>query len=68
MLLDLTVARADLTGTKDDLAAARTEVLRHDNTLAELAEVRSRLRFRETLIGWLRWPLARLKSSIRPTG
>jgi DNA repair exonuclease SbcCD ATPase subunit len=67
-LLELTVARADLTGTKDDLAAARTEVLRHDNTLAELAEVRSRLRFRETLIGWLRWPLARLKSSIRPTG
>ena len=62
---DLAAAEADLTAAEADLTAAEVELVRQD---AELAEVRSRLRFRETLVGWLRWPLSRLKSNLRATG
>jgi len=43
-----------------------------ENRLAALeattAELRARLSFRETMVGWLRWPLSRIKATLRAEG
>jgi 2-polyprenyl-3-methyl-5-hydroxy-6-metoxy-1,4-benzoquinol methylase len=74
---DLSAARADLAAalaalgaTRSDLAATRGELAAIDAELvrqrALLAEVQARLAYRETVAGWLRWPLARLRYRLRP--
>jgi len=61
-LAQLAAARAELAATAGSLAAMDAELARQRHALAE---VRSRLEYRETVAGWLRWPLARLKTHRR---
>jgi SAM-dependent methyltransferase len=62
VLAELAAARAELTATGSRLAAIEAELARQRSALSE---VQSRLAYRETLAGWLRWPLARLKTHLR---
>jgi SAM-dependent methyltransferase len=55
---ELAAARESLAGTQAELGQARDEIARQGDALRE---VRARLAFRETAVGWLRWPLARLR-------
>jgi len=59
---DLDHARARLATIEAELSAARAE---HARALNELS---ARLAYRETLTGWLRWPLARLKLRLQAAG
>ena len=64
--IDLAAVRAELGATRGELATAQAvlETARGDllRQHAAMAEVEARLGFRETTIGWLRWPLARLRT------
>jgi ubiquinone/menaquinone biosynthesis C-methylase UbiE len=62
VLAELAAARAELAGTRTSLAAIEAELTRQRSALSE---VQSRLAYRETMAGWLRWPLARLKYHLR---
>ena len=62
---DLGATQAALARTQADLAAARADVARQG---AALAEVAARLAYRETIVGWLRWPLARLRTQLGSGG
>jgi len=59
---EFAAARAKLAATRSSLAAIEAELSRQRGALAE---VQGRLAYRETLAGWLRWPLARLKLHLR---
>jgi SAM-dependent methyltransferase len=61
-LAELAAARAELIATRSSVAAIEVELARQRSVLAE---VQSRLAYRETIAGWLRWPLARLKCHLR---
>jgi SAM-dependent methyltransferase len=56
---ELAHAVTELAAARADIAAARAEATR---LIGTLAEVEARLAFRESWVGWLRWPLARLKA------
>jgi chromosome segregation ATPase len=60
-LAELAATRAELAATRTSLAAIEAELARQRGMLAE---VQSRLAYRETVAGWLRWPLARLKTHL----
>ena len=66
---DLAQMDADLENVKGWYADAEMELAQVQTDLARrngaLADCQSRLAFRETLIGWLRWPLARAKTLLR---
>lgn len=59
---ELATTRAELAGTRTHLAAIEVELTRQRSALFE---AQSRLAYRETLAGWLRWPFARLKYHLR---
>lgn len=65
---ELAQVRADYGDTRSRLAQTAGELTRAQAGLvqqgAALAEVQARLAFRETLVGWLRWPLARLRAQL----
>lgn len=58
-------ARVELASVRAELAGARTDVARQK---AALGEVAARLAFRESWVGWLRWPFARVKPRSRAAG
>jgi SAM-dependent methyltransferase len=62
---ELASARADTAAAQTELAAARGEATR---LLAILTEIEARLAFRESWVGWLRWPFARLKAHAGAAG
>jgi hypothetical protein len=59
------VAYALYNGSQADLAEVEGDLARQEWVLAD---VRSRLTFRESVGGWIRWPLARIRASFRSTG
>jgi len=61
-LAELAAARAELIAARRSLAMIEVEFARQRSVLSE---VQSRLAYRETMAGWLRWPLARLKTHLR---
>lgn len=69
---ELTATRAQCAAARGEVAAARAELQAARAALATVeaahAEVSARLRYRETLTGWLRWPLSRLKLRLFATG
>ncbi len=58
-------ARLELIHAGAELAGARATIA---GQVAMLDEVRARLAFRETAVGWLRWPLSRLKRGFGAQG
>jgi len=62
MQAQLAATHAELAATQGSLAVIEAELARQRSALAE---VRSRLEYRETVGGWLRWPLSRLRTQRR---